>query len=461
MKRYKRYMDGVRASDTLRQRLRELKAPGKRPVPWKKYGSIAAALVLVLGLGAWGLGKSGGLKALAAHFQPAAVLEIVDDPTIDIAMVDSNDLPEPGQKTLGGYEVMITESGCEQMVSYYILPYIEYGEVGGVQGQIAVDWDIPPGATRRELTRDEIAALLGGEDAVDTHLDWGGYELTGWAAWYEDGSFWGAYLQGYQGPLDHFEFAVTAGQLPPTCIAHAESVTQEVRGLTVTADKYDGEHGCDRRVSFLKGDYGCRFDLTSTDAEQAELLVSRLVCHIADRGLALTYTCSNCGHTFPFGAPHNDPFIGANEGYVCSCGQYVPTGAEHHCAGETHICSVCGQTLSVGEAHTHPYDPSMCEGYPVPEVCSICGEAVPAGAEHDCVTITCPDCGGTYVSGTAHHCGGYTCPDCGVTIPAGDRHYHTQNETYTCDVCGASYAAGTMHSHQENHHEENHHGDHH
>lgn len=124
---------------------------------------------------------------------------------------------------------------------------------------------------------------------MDLHLDWSAYELTGWAAWYADGSFWGAYLQGYKGPMDHFEFAVTAGNLPPTCFAFAGSVEQEIWGLTVTADKYDGKDGCSRRVSFMKDGYGYRFDLTATgEPEDAERLVSRAVTWVANGdGLSL------------------------------------------------------------------------------------------------------------------------------------------------------------------------------
>ena len=45
MKKYKGYMDSVKASDTLHQRLTELDAPKARPAVWKRYGAVAAALV--------------------------------------------------------------------------------------------------------------------------------------------------------------------------------------------------------------------------------------------------------------------------------------------------------------------------------------------------------------------------------------------------------------------------------
>ena len=58
MKRYSDYMDKIEVSDTLHQRLVELEPPKKRPAAWKKYGGLAAALVLVAGVGAWGLSRA-------------------------------------------------------------------------------------------------------------------------------------------------------------------------------------------------------------------------------------------------------------------------------------------------------------------------------------------------------------------------------------------------------------------
>ncbi len=389
MKKYRRYMNGVKAPDPLRQRLRELKAPEKRPVPWARYGSMAAALVLMCGLGAWGLGR-GGWDALADHFPPAGTPEAADVGEPDIALEGPGDVTEPGEKTLGGYDVTIG-SGSEARVAHYILPYIEYGET---EGSVELDWDIPQGATRRDLTQDEIMALMGGEDALSTHLDWGEeYVLTGWGAWYEDGSFWGAYIDGivpnYGAALNSFEFAVTAGQLPPTCYGYPGSVTQEIRGLTVTADKSDWENRFgeetasvhDRRVSFMKDDYGYRFEMSSGDPDMAEEMVSRLVCRIADVGLALSDTYPSCGHT----AIHNDRFIGAEA---------------------TCTCLICGNIFPVHTVHNDPL----------------------ISAE-----------------------GGYTCPDCGVYIEVGMKHYHTQDgggDTHdyapavSAEICGLPLAPG-------------------
>lgn len=444
MKKYREYMDNVRASDTLHQRLAELKEPGKRPIPWAKYGTLAAALALVVGAGAWGMAH-GGWNALADQFQPSSRPETAELGEPDIALAEPGDVTEPGKRTLGGYEV--TSGG---MTAYYTLPYIDYGGMkpsAASQVPVAADWDIPQGAVKRDLTREEIAALFGGEDAVATHLDWGGYELTGWAAWYEDGSFWGAYIMGHQGPLDHFEFAVTADQLPPTCIVYSKGVTQEIRGLTVMAEGHDSAAGpgggvdaSTRRVSFMKDDYGYRFDLTGTDTELTEQRVSRLVCRIAGQGVTCpdgdgSYVCAHCGQTVPAGTKHSHTFTGVGDPSYEDGAPEQGTSAP-----STYVCEVCGKTCQVGQTH----DCAMCDGYPVPHVCEVCGATYPEGTAHShgaCGLPLAPDT--------------ETCPDCGVAYPAGEAH------THTCEVCGQALPAGVEHSHQQEHHQEGHHGGHH
>lgn len=300
MNHYKSYMDRVAVSQEFHNRLRNLTAPKQSRVPWAGYAAVAACAALLIGVGAFALrhtesGQDPGPVPCAA---PSAPVESQE--AIDLAPVDPDEVLEPGMKTMEGYEVHVNRAGMD-LVEYHILPWIDYGTENNAA---ALDWDIPQGSTRRDLTGDEITALLGGGDAVDLHLDWSAYELTGWAAWYADGSFWGAWLQGYKGPMDHFEFAVTAGQLPPSCIVFGGSVEQEIWGVTVTADKYDGEDGCSRRVSFMKDNYGYRFDLTATGGtEAAEKLVSRAVTHVAaGDGLDL-YTLTGEEPTAPTGSP--------------------------------------------------------------------------------------------------------------------------------------------------------------
>ena len=393
MRQYKEYMDGVKASDTLHRRLAELEEPGKRPIPWKKYGAMAAALILVCALGAWAAGRLPGGGSYQLALVPGPELEIGGQ--ADIALETPGGSLEPAPHIFAGsYDV--TRDG---VTAHYILPYIEYGGTGGAETDL--DWDVPPGSVKRDLTGEEIAALMGGEDAVSDHLGWGvEYLLTGWAAWYGDGSFWGAYIMGHAGELDHFEFSVTADQMPPTCVVYSEGVTQEIRGLTVIAEGHDSAAGpgggvdaSTRRVSFMKDDYGYRFDLTGASCALTEQRVSRLVCHVADRGLELSVVggaipefVPDYDPTYEDGVPEqdtsaNDPRSYAyNEPWVCpDCGAHVP-------AGEGHTCELCQLPLAP-DTHT----------------CEVCGQALPAGVEHSHGVI-CPDCGESYAEGTAHTC---------------------------------------------------------
>ena len=294
MKRYNDYMDNLEVSDTLHQKLTELETPNKRPAAWRKYGAAAAALALVAGVGAYGLNR-GGWNALMDNFKPNGNWSaLVDhfDPAIeaapeiaDIASEDPGQVTEPGMQTIGGYEVVHEGEGPETMVSYYFLPYIEYG-MSGNRSEMALDWDVPQGSTTRNLTPSDITALFGKENALSDHLAWGGYRLSGWAAWYEDGSLWGVFLNGERGEQDRFEFAfVTGDHYPPTCIMYGDGVTNEIWDVSVTAWGYNGQDGYTRRVEFLNDGCGFRFDLTAADQGQAAELVSRLVRWIAVEGL--------------------------------------------------------------------------------------------------------------------------------------------------------------------------------
>lgn len=490
MRQYKSYMDHVKVSGDLHRRLAELEGPGKRPVPWVKYASLAAALALVCGLGVWGLGKvPGGPGQLAACFMPTVAPELggLDEP--DIALEEPGDAAQPGMRTLGGYEV--AEDGA---AAYYVLPYIEYGETGGMG--IDLDWDVPPGAVKRDLTREDVAALLGGEDVLSTHLDWDGYELSGWAAWYEDGSFWGAYIDGlipnYGSVVDQFQFAVTAGQLPPTCIAYPGSVEQNISGVIVTADQADWENRFgeetanihDRRVSFMTNGYGYRFEVSFGDPEAAEKMVSRLVRQMADQGVdALewdgSYTCRDCGETVPAGVKHNHPFTGvgepnwdgSGEGWICpGCGAYIEAGVEHDHTqdgsprdrGE----NWCGTPGADTEAY--PSDSFL--------TCRTCGGGVPDKTQHHCKPDgsgghVCGLCGEAFPEGKVHShevCGlplapeTWTCEACGETVQHGMAHDCTMCSGYPaphiCEMCGEAYPEGTAHAcRQEGHHQGSHH----
>lgn len=275
MKKYNEYMDGVTVSDTLHERLKNLEKPKKKPQPWKKYGVAAAALVLAAGLGIWGL--SGGRDAVLNNTELGQPEIGTMENTTDIALEPA---PSPltdaqGQQTMGGYEVRVNAGGVD-MVAYYMLPYIEYGEV---ENEMEADIALPVGVTRRDLTDGEVDNILNGEAVIDTHLDWADYELGGYVMLYEDGSLWLMCIYGSKGDTgyEHFSLEVMPGELPPTCCLYVESVANEISGVQVTADGYDGEHASSRRVSFMDRGYGYRFAITGTDQEAITELVSRLV----------------------------------------------------------------------------------------------------------------------------------------------------------------------------------------
>ncbi len=347
MKKYIEYMDDRKVSDTLHQRLLNLEAPNKRPAAWKKYGAAAAALALVVGVGAYGLGQ-GGWNAVANQFQPAGQPEGTELGQPDIAIEGPGESLDPGMKTIGGYEVYGEDNGPATVVSYFMLPYIEYG-MANSQSQMALDWDVPPGSVKRELTQADFAALFGGEDALSAHLAWGGYEITGWAAWREDGSFWGAFINGYKGPMDHFEFAFTAGDtLPPTCIGYGEDgVVNQLWDVPVTAWGHDGRDGCDRRVEFLHDGYGFRFDITGSDVDSVCNLVSRAARLIIVDGVAAQrITADGAVLAHPWEAAPN--YSVGEPNYEDSVGDYDSD------------CPYCAD----GTVHTHPQLPKETQAPP-------------------------------------------------------------------------------------------------
>ncbi len=277
MKKYKRYMDSVNVPDTLRERLVNLHIPPRQRV-WRKCGTAAAVLLLITGLGFWGADRLPGGQVEKRLETSDGEMEIGQP---DIALEQISDAVEREKWTLSGYEV-----ATGGMISYYMLPYIDYGNMESSESAscLRTDWDIPEGIIKKDLSRSDIARLLGGEEVMSAHLNWDKYELTGWAAWYENGSFWGACVMGDAGAQEHFEFAITTGQFPLTCITYSSSVEQDIGGVTVTASGHDSaaneQGGVDissRQVSFMKDGIGYRLDLTGISRTLTEERVSRFV----------------------------------------------------------------------------------------------------------------------------------------------------------------------------------------
>jgi len=274
MDKYKKYMDSVEPSAEFLEELKGLEKPQK-PAVWRKYGAMAAALVLVLGLSALGVSRFLPRQELG---QPEPGLP---EPAPSGAGTEHAVVPvepplaeyAPDTTLAGGYEVWNGET-----VSYYYLPYIKYGVIDAPVEE-KMDMAPPVGVYRRDLTREELVALFGGEQTLSVHLNWSGYEVYAFAMLNRDGSLWRLYVGGYKGDTgqEHFSLEVMPGGIPASCYVYGESVSNQIFGREVRAERYDGEQIFYRRVSFMHEDYGYRFEITGQNAAEIEELVSRMV----------------------------------------------------------------------------------------------------------------------------------------------------------------------------------------
>ena len=297
MKDYKNYMDRVEVSDTLHARLTALeseKRPAPRPV-WKKYGTIAAALALVVGLaGYFGLtyGWDGGaLAKIGGEDGPTVSMQAIAKGDAEVYSEAVGEIaPEygvsvnGGMQTMGGYEIRKGE-----VVQYFMLPAIFYGEV---DYESRADWAPPVGVVRRDVSEKEMLSLWKyGEQVLTNHLDWGGYEITAHAMVHEeDDSLWCLWVYGNAGDtgLEHFELAVMPGGYPPSCIVYPESEINDLWGTEVSATGHDGDRASTRRISFMKDDIGYSFEIVGEANEKLYERVSRLARWIIIEGLDLS-----------------------------------------------------------------------------------------------------------------------------------------------------------------------------
>lgn len=485
MRQYKSYMDHVKVSGDLHRRLAELEGPGKRPVPWVKYASLAAALALVCGLGVWGLGKvPGGPGQLAACFMPTVAPELggLDEP--DIALEEPGDAAQPGMRTLGGYEV--AEDGA---AAYYVLPYIEYGPPSGsvMNSSLA-----RPDGELRDAGRDDVLALVGGEEALTAHLNWGECEFRGTVGFEADGtvcmmSLWG------EGADTAFSLEVSPGRIPPTCyvvIGEERTITDvwgvEVSGVNRAGAYGDAERGVymdvSRELQFIAKGVGCRLKVYGTQDQAVEELASRFVRWAVLEGLDLSAISPDgakpveAGPDYSVGEPNWDD---SGEGWICpGCGAYIEAGVEHYHTQDG--CDPYGYAINgydPDEVADRGYDP----GEVVPEAdswltCRTCGGGVPDGTEHYCKPDgsgghVCGLCGAAFPEGKVHShevCGlplapeTWTCETCGETVQHGMAHDCTMCSGYPaphiCEMCGEAYPEGTAHAcRQEGHHQGSHH----
>lgn len=300
MKHYKSYMDRVTVSDELHHRLLDLEEPQKtsRRAVRLKYGALAACAVLLIGVGVcaagriWGHGAGDGPAAdwggPLIDREPAMSAE-----AIDLAPVDGDDI-QPGMKTIPGFEVIENRAGID-LVRYYVLPWIGYGEQsGGSSSSLAVPGD----CVRRELTQDDVLALVGGEQARDVLLAWESMEFSGGVFHHADGQVWVLDLWG-ESDSGAFSLRLSPEQLPPSCTVYPTDYVTEVWGVEV-AGRTGGAYGRgsyrevwmpeSREVDFVARGVGCRFHYYGLEgqSEAVETMVSRFVRHAVLEGLNLS-----------------------------------------------------------------------------------------------------------------------------------------------------------------------------
>ena len=227
MRNYKKYMDGVEVSPELHERLSHL-TPAKGPAPWKKYGALAAALVLVVGAGALGLSRLGATDA-----GPAA--EIAEEEPDIAPVTDPAQLPSQQLQTNGGYEV--TEG---EVVSYFMLPAIVYNDA---KDMMMADYSLaPPGSLSRTAGRSDVSALLDGAD-MTAHLLWDDELAWSGTVWLreEDSSPCAASLYA-EGESVMFFVELMEGSAVPSCVVYPDASykTTTFQGVEITALRSPG-----------------------------------------------------------------------------------------------------------------------------------------------------------------------------------------------------------------------------
>ena len=330
MNRYKDYMDNLEVSDTLHEKLKNLEEPKKKPQPWAKWGAAAAALVLIAGVGAYGLSR-GGWNALVDNFRPAAEVapENAGIPDPDIAIVDPNDPYAPPDRTNGGYELIHGE-----FASYYVLPWLDWADASR---EAEADYSLAPiGAVQRDMTLDDILLYAGGEKAMADHLLWDGLDWEG-TVWFVDESTPCAvhlHADGEDGMC--FSLEVMEGSSVPSCEVSLNGYQGfNWQGVTVSAVKHDGAMigGSvwvqeTRIVSFFSNGTGYKLTFRDDNSERADEMCARFVRYAVAGGFHL-YALSD--------EPAYDEDMPNEDGGI------FPD------------CPYCAD----GTVHTHPYDPNV------------------------------------------------------------------------------------------------------
>ena len=341
MTRYNDYMDNLEASDTLHERLKHLEEPKKKPQPWVKWGSMAAAFALIVGAAAWGLGRMIENTATVSPEAPAIGTAAPEgNPIPDIADIPApfpagpNDPQALPDRTDGGYEVVDGD-----MVAYYLLPALNWADASALT-QGSMDYQLAPSsAVSRDATWDDVQLFAGGEKAMRDHLLWEGLTWGGTLWFSEDGTPCAASLYA-DGNGMSFTLEVMLGYDVPSCVVLPEEHYEISRfhGTRITAVKNGGYMVTDdgvelnekREISFYFNGAGYKLTLYAADAARADELCARFVRYAVDGGFHLDALTVD-GADF---VPHYD--LGNEDSDIV-----YPD------------CPYCAD----GTVHTHPYDP--------------------------------------------------------------------------------------------------------
>ena len=292
MKRYKNMMDQVEAPEELHQRLTGLTAP-KKAAPWKRYGAIAAAFVLAVGIGTL------GWRMLGRNAPPSGTTEIGQtEPAIGSDTVGVDPIGEYADggaawDTDGGYEVVDGE-----LASYYILPAIIYNSRTSASS-VAADYSLGgPDAVSREIGRADVQAMLTDKTDMAAHLLWGDDLSWSGAVWLKgDGTACAAALYA-DGAEVSFSLEMLAGHEVPDCVAYPDDAYERTYfcGTEITGLKNTGymvrEDGTElreyRRVSCFANGVGCKLTIYGVDSETVEAMCARFIRYAAVEGFDLS-----------------------------------------------------------------------------------------------------------------------------------------------------------------------------
>ncbi len=291
MKRYERYMDGVKVSDVLHEKLTNLKAPEKRPNPWLKWGALAAVVALVIGVGAWAASR----PASSGRFPGGPDAELGTLTTTDPQSEPDPYPVEPGGDPLEtprggwGYEVW-----RDQVVEYIMLPALNWADASTME---RLDYCLaPPGADSRGAEAADVTALCGGEEAMRDHLLWDGMDWRGTLWFLEDGTPQAASLYTVGEGL-RLSLEIMKGGEVPSCVVCPDEAYERAEwgGVAITALENTGycvqDDGTElresREVSFVADGVGYKLCLYAADADRADELCARFARYAIDGGLDL------------------------------------------------------------------------------------------------------------------------------------------------------------------------------